>query len=307
MRKRLREFLLYRAYQFIYFHSFLSEIVLNSKLFTFKHTHELVSYPYPKIFQIYGVQRSGNHLIIKWVCEGLGNSIHLNNLSLSYNLFDKYLVPDKIKIYRKLEGDVFTKDYIRRSKFLSIKSLRKILSSPELITSTLIYSFENILFPIKFSPELNITKKIIVLRDPANFIASFLKLYGVNSKKTKRVIKVYKSYLKLYVDQKENSQILFINFNQFVQNFTYRRKISISIKDHKFERANKCLEEVSDFGGGSSFTKLKPTPDVFNRWKFYHHSDYYKELCSDKELINLATNFFQHPLPGYKEMGISPT
>tara|TARA_B110000003_G_C16289172_1_gene394205 strand:- start:78 stop:320 length:243 start_codon:yes stop_codon:yes gene_type:complete len=74
----------------------------------------------------------------------------------------------------------------------------------------------------------NYTKclKIIIFRDPANFIASYFKHVNEEIKETKKVIKLYISYLQSY-ENKEN--FLFVNYNKFITDKFYRKIISKQI------------------------------------------------------------------------------
>ena len=194
--------------------------------------------------------------------------------------------------------------FFSNSDILKEEKLRQIFSDINFKKTTLLYSFENISIKSKTIKSKAAYKKIIVLRDPANFISSFMKYHDPNSKIISTVIKIYKEYLRAYKMLKNNFNYIFINYNKFIIDLDYRKNISAKIENHRFQMAEFTMNITTDFGGGSSFSGSNLPKDVFSRWEYYKSNKHFLNYLQDEELTTLSLNFFNQDLPGYKELSL---
>ena len=178
-----------------------------------------------------GIMRCGNHAIINWLAHSVnGQIIHYNNVNVT-----------KYKQFKK-----FNPDKPLTHKFIS---------------------FENIA-PQKCLDQ-NKTN-IIILRDPYNWLASYLK----HKDFFEGAINIY---VKLYEYMQEHPETTFISFNEWFLSSSYRQDICdnldvIMIADN--------MMNVSREGGGSSFDGLSfdgkaQNMGVLTRWKHYQHNTKY--------------------------------
>lgn len=270
-----------------------NNFLINSKIIPARYPHSSIEAKL-EFFIVLGIQRSGNHLIIDWLCRGIKHPIHFNNMYLNKK---SRLVPMEVKHYS------FDNKDMSWDSSLSLKSNFKQLDPSKVL---LIYSFENINIHSWSISYPNAILKLIVLRDPANFLASLMKMNGERKRNYKRLMKIYKEYLRIS-NSTEIKSFLFINYNEFIINENYRKSISKKIKNHNFQKADEALNHIPKFGGGSSFSGVtgEISPETqFTRWKNYMHNQKYLSLLKDPELKILSKSFFGNNLPGYLELGL---
>jgi hypothetical protein len=248
----------------------------------------------------FGMQRSGNHAILNWLCYGLSETVHLNNCTI-YGNFKLRFMPSGIKIFGA--GEPF--ESALRIKFNpNDKELREQINE----TKNRIYSFENTLPEPYFYAHFLARQTIVILRDPANWLASFKKHYENHPNLTQKLINgmmMYKKHLRFALQHIDNPTPFthIINYNEFIQNQSYRALTSKKLGIHNLQNAESTLATIPENGGGSSFTKLQANPEVDTRWQTYRTDTAYLNLLNDKELIHLSTQFFKK-IPGFNEMGL---
>ena len=252
-----------------------------------------------KSIVVYGMRRSGNHVVLNWINYGFPKITHLNNLNIYGNLNLK-LLPSQVTFF-EASKEISEIGYLKYSR-VDYQMNNQICNSEQIICS-----FEDKHVNLNFL-KLYASKTVIILRDPANWLSSFFKLVNDNSdikiKSYSKKIHTYKSYLKYALEYKSfPTDLIVINFNKFVMDYNYRKEISQRFEGHNFKKSETVLNIVPKNGGGSSFDKLKKNPSTGDRWKYYKEDALFKSLLADKELIALATIFFDS-LPGYKEMGL---
>ena len=274
-----------------------SNFVFRSAFSRFRLIHELINLRDNRLIFVFGTQRSGNHMFIEWLCSGLGNTLHLNHCYLLKKPKFKFCIGGRrITLHKNSKKTIVVDPTKKHTRINQIECLEKL----DLQETTFTYSFENLPVYMGFLKKHSKHLRIVILRDPANFIASYFKYVGEDVKHTRKVISTYISYLKLFENK---DTLLFINFNKFVSDESYRKIISNEISNHSHTLADATLSDVSDFGGGSSFSKLQKSPKVFDRWEHYRDNKAYKDLLRDKELIRLSKLFFDK-LIGFKAMNI---
>jgi hypothetical protein len=247
-----------------------------------------------RLLTTFALQRSGQHLVIDWICRGLVEALHVNNCRFAREGLSLVLRP---LMGRRV---VYTASDIDDSGVQGKRAYRK--SLPSTTPSNLIYSLENQSLAqhdvkrllAKFDPYV-----IVILRDPANWLASSLR-HGLHSKETLRDnIGILKEYLRFAggLTATANSRAIAINFERFTGDEAYRRTIAERIGFTSFERAEEALQHTPDFGGGSSFKDARGrSSGVHDRYLEYRADGFFRATLDDPELIELAGAFFG-PLP----------
>ncbi len=143
--------------------------------------------------------------------------------------------------------------------------------------------------------ESQTVQPILIVRDPFNWLASRLK--GGFSV-ARPIIEAWKSHLHeaLGHTQLLTPRPVVINYNRWHLEAAYRRAISTALGLAPSERG---LDEVSDFGEGSSFDRRafdgrgREMP-VLERWQAYRADSRFRELFeADPELAQLSEAYFQ--------------
>jgi hypothetical protein len=243
-----------------------------------------------RLLTTFALQRSGQHLVIDWMCRGLIDALHVNNCRFARERLSLVLRP---LMGRRV---VYTSSGIHDSGVQGIKAYRK--SLPPTTPNNLIYSLENQSLAhqavrrlvARFDPYV-----IVILRDPANWLASSLR-HGLQSKETLRGnIGILKEYLRIAdgLTASAENRVLAINFNRFTEDEAYRRTLADRIGLSSFDQAEEALQHTPDFGGGSSFKHVRgPSSGVSDRHLEYREDDFFQAALRDPELMTLAEAFF---------------
>lgn len=223
-----------------------------------------------RVFLVLCMARSGHHAIIHWICSQYRGGIQH--------------VPNPYHEWRQqnLRSTMGTKKY------------------GEGLSAARLYSLEDFdLRDFKKYDFLNFralkgASIIIINRDPFNWIASSVKVWGFWG--IKRRIKMWKKLVKQCLgDYKWIEQpILDINYNMWFSDLEYRKKIAI---DLGLAFDDKGLEYVPEPGKGSGWDKREfdghaQQMKVLERWKNYQNDKRFLAICSDPELIGLSERYF---------------
>lgn len=243
-----------------------------------------------RLLTTFALQRSGQHLVIDWICRGLVDALHVNNCRFAREGLSLVLRP---LMGRRV---VYAADEIGDSGQQGRRAYLKCL--PSMTPPNLVFSLENQSLGqpavkrllAKFTPEL-----ILILRDPANWLASSLR-HGLHSRETLRGnVAILKEYLTLANDRaaSANGGAVVINFNRFTEDDAYRRALAERIGLASFERAETALQHTPDFGGGSSFKDVRgQSRGVSDRYLEYQDDEFFQSVLRDAELMALAETFF---------------
>ncbi len=242
-----------------------------------------------KLYLSFAMQRSGQHVVLDWFCRGLDEIIHLNHCRFYNRRGVSVLSPMTGRTTVYTQGNSHDSDKVGR--FRNRKFLANYLEGKK----DLIYTVED--FPHN-SKYFNIIKEkfkpktFLILRDPANWLASSIAHDKHSFAQLKINLENYKSYIRAALDE----DVLSINYTNFIQDIEYRKALAEIFSINEFENAEKALHRTPDFGGGSSFSKGEDT-DFLSRWKRYKDDARFIDLLNDAELIQLAKRYFTH-LPG---------
>jgi hypothetical protein len=250
-----------------------------------------------RLLTTFALQRSGQHVVIDWICRGLVDALHLNNCRFYREGWSVILTP---MMGRRV---VYSRDAIQDSGVQGRRAYRR--SLPERTPANLVYSLENQSLNhqsarrllARFHPYV-----VVILRDPANWLASSIR-HGLHDRATlKANIAVLKEYLRFAHEHLSNGsgRGVAINFNRFTNDDGYRRALAEKLELAGFDRAEDALRHTPDFGGGSSFkAEQGQSTSVHDRFLEYQSDPFFQAALQDPELIALAEPFFIS-LPGLK-------
>jgi len=237
----------------------------------------------------FSMQRSGQHLIIDWICRGLGDIAHINHCRRYLRFRGIRLEPmvGRVSVYGN--GDVT--DGGKMSREAMCQFVKQFQYSREY------YSVEDVLPTVTGYRSLCVrygNPMIIILRDPANWLASTLKHSKSNRRMVKRKVDMLKNLLDIGIRSSKLPNAAVVNFNRFIVDSSYREDLAERLGLMSLDNAESALHNVPDFGGGSSFGghDHSTVADVSQRWRTYENDPFYRSLLADRELRSLSEEYF---------------
>lgn len=248
-----------------------------------------------RLFLTLSMQRSGQHLIIRWLCRSLGEAIHFNFCHFRRRGLAMALTP------RTGRRVVYQGDAIDDSGIQTAADLYPSLPAGRF--AALLYSLED------HDPADPLLRRIIhryrhclrvlvVLRDPYNWLASTMQLQDEPADTTRRRLERCKRYLTnaLHEDWPLSCPVTVVKYDRFVLDPAYRRQLARELEVPMRPAAEAALQEVPAFGGGSSFSGTAPGADlrnaVFERWRHFVDDPHYLAVAQDRELAALDSALF---------------
>lgn len=239
--------------------------------------------------RIFAHSRSGHHAFINWLINQLnGSTIFHNNCMKGWE--NKKLIENKKKGLIK-HGKFPYKNHIYSFEYFNLNNYNK-------------YNFNG------WDGEY---VDILFLRDYYNWLASSYKIKNgneprfINKWKNFRdeieipIIDLWKQYAEEYLNKEIlPKETINVNYNEWFKSKNYRKnfcdKLNLSFTD-------KGIENVSSFGGGSSYTKLSFRKDAqkklktIERWKNHKIDKNFIKLIEDnKKIIELNEKIFNMKL-----------
>lgn len=242
------------------------------------------------LYYSFSPQRSGQHLVISWLCRGFDNILHINHVR-SFRLglsISQLPMAGRICLYH---GDDVTDTGTRPPRTIPSLSNTNATYDKELWTTEDIAP-QSFLYR-DFGGAIP-ARVFLILRDPGNWMASTFRMGKWSQPDFERKLRVYEKSLQFYRDRKNDPLWSFISFNQFVADPTYRQALSDSLTGHNFDRAEPALGITPDFGGGSSFFGMQGSAGagVEERWRDYKNNPNFRKLLSGRALRQNAEAFF---------------
>lgn len=261
------------------------------------------------IYLTIALKRSGQHAVINWLCHQLNSTIHLNHCI--------FLRQVSLMMAAPCAGRFVTYNNGKKvdSGWTTSKHDKKPLSNFFVqleeagLYKNILYSFEEIplddpllqKFIYRYNPKI-----ILILRDTYNCLASSFQHHG--QKNSLEELEEKKSKLTTYLKQSLGvedylkSPVISIDFGAWLKNEEYRKQVMEQLGLPFSEVAEKAIEEVQTFGGGSSFEGTEAKHDilrqrVFERWKCYENNADYQQLLNDQVLEKLTWQFFKIKKP----------
>jgi len=248
-----------------------------------------------KVYISISSQRSGQHLIIRWLCENISDVVHFNHCYFYRKNMFYHLTPinGRRVIYR--DGKIDDNLWPGREK-LDCDHIRK-LSFPNML-----FSMEDVALSNNFVKRIvNIRENIhpvVILRDPYNWLASTMKKDGDSQQLLEKKKRFYIQYLEQALGENDylKKNVTTINYNKFLIGPAYRESLCDEMNLYLSQRAEESLQDVPTFGGGSSFSghdgDIKLIESVFLRWKSYKNNSLYRRLLDDERLVSLTNAYF---------------
>lgn len=216
------------------------------------------------LYTFFGMKRCGQHAVIHWICKQHGGNItYRNNCDLHG------CGRGAVTTYK--EGNEYGAWNFEDP---SIDKIHKVMKSNRFHGAV----------------------PIMIIRDPYNWIASCLhRLVTTESVVEHDValrlperIELYKEHIRTII-----KGVHVISFNEWFVDAKYRSLICYLLK---IPFTDDGIDEVSRYGGGSSFDKRKHNGTaqhmkVLERWKYYRgNEEYWKYI--DAELVDIADSVF---------------
>ena len=226
---------------------------------------------------LFGMKRSGHHAVLNWIMYHFSNQIHHYNNC--YYKSDKLVIGSPNDFSQKGSGWV--------QRFLSFEDQPYVGNS-----------FEDIVIKIQ-KPK----KNILVLRDPYNTYASRLykkrnphdPYHSWNLNWENYIdFSVWKKYAYEFLGMTQHLQnCVKINYNKWFIDSVYRQSLS----DHFGKFTDRGLNEIKEFGGGSSFDGISfnhkaQDMNVLDRWKKFETDSEFRAIADDKEINALSREIF---------------
>jgi hypothetical protein len=256
--------------------------------------------------RLVGLRRSGNHVLINWMRHQDDSVVQfLNDIPTGENPYryrceyfcDCYPeYPDEIqRLRQQSQGNFKKKDYF-------------------------IYNYEDYSLAKVFNSEFE--KKhdwyvgksgrrfdVLIMRDPFNLLASRIKRGFIHVKSSDRTfVELWKEYAKEYLGETNYStqNKVCVNYNRWIRDIDYRRSLAETL-GFKFSDAN--FSNVAGNAGGSSFdgtqyAQQASKMDVVGRWKHYQDDEFYRQLLSDRELLEYSDRIFGK-IPGIEALQLT--
>lgn len=240
------------------------------------------------IYLVFAPGRSGHHAIVNWICYQFPGVIERKG-----NYFSGW-ENGKAEEYGKKDYDIFKNEGNLNAELYSFENFR-----PKDFVQ---YDFENF---DQFKGK-NIVK-IIMVRDPYNWLASTYKIKGVNKwakdyitsqwtdmmgRKKESLLDIYKQLLREYIGTTNYfGNKIHINYNKWFESIVYRKFIADKIGLVFTDRG---VNTMSKHAGGSSFDKRRKKPQKMNvllRYKDYISDKYYLSMLDD-EMDNISESVF---------------
>jgi len=257
-------------------------------------------FPVEKTFVTLSLQRSGQHAIIDWLCHQAGEIAHFNHCQFERRGTINWITPinKRVVLYRgeeKLDSGI--QDRQKMQRFLcQNRNYRQAL-----------YSFEDTDIENPFLNNYIRSRNpvvILILRDPYNWLASSIK----HNRNSPDLLYVKKRMLVKYLEQALKRRnylrqpVVIINYNKWVNQPGYRQHLCEELAIPFSEEADSSVENIQDFGGGSSFDGLAADSGVlksaiFRRWEDYVSDPFYQDFFNDRYLNELTEIFFETKKP----------
>jgi hypothetical protein len=233
-------------------------------------------------FSIVSMKRGGQHAIINWIALNYGGEfLHFNCCHLN-----------KGQIVPTCKSWVVYYDYNgKTTNYLKNKNYRKTLKEHSNVNN-FIYNFED--YGVEIIEEYPVCKmkKVLILRDAFNMTASSLKhASNRNNSEKNYYIDNLEKRLDIWLNNarefiRVESEFICVNYNTWVFNKSYRVKVAKSLG---FINTDKGIDEVTDFGNGSSFDglSLNSKESCLTRYPYLLQEGYFSRLLKYDKLEEL--------------------
>lgn len=227
------------------------------------------------------MMRAGGHAIIQWIAEHVTDGLVVfNNLNPEKIIMDHRTTPWTFGLPSRIPH---FESRGRKWEWV-YRQFDKMATDP---IECFLYSYED-RNPELFCDEIITPQiKVVVIRDPYNWLASRLKGFGgIFPQRAWHTepnpIGMWKKHARIAIDKPEG--YLPVLYNQWFSSKEYRISLSEKLG---LEHTDKGLEQISGHGGGSSFDGMTfdsqaQQMDVLSRWKEYADNTEYRQYFDDE-------------------------
>lgn len=152
--------------------------------------------------------------------------------------------------------------------------------------------------PLVLGVEATNTKRVLLLRDPFNWAASYMKK-SQHPDDTSVWPHLWKEYAKEYIGATNYlPDAIKVNYNNWFVDQSYRRQLSVQLG---LNFTDKALEVVTSHGKGSSFELTKfdrraQQMQVLERWQFFKdNAEYLEAFRRHQDIVEMAEEIFDLP------------
>jgi len=241
-------------------------------------------------FQVFGIRRSGNHAVISWMAHQLDGPVHFLNDSPE---FDRPYPPHEMFRNPLYDLPCFVRGderaFLRERKkyfFHSYEDFDISSLTPERLEANSVAVGRSV-----------DRRRIVVLRDPFNLLASRYELVRLGHKMDLGdVVRLWKVYAREFLG--ETSHVpgaVFVSFNEWFSDERYRRELSERLG---LEFSDAGLKRVPNTSGvGSSFDRTRfdgraQEMGVLERWRKLAGDGKFRSLLVDGELLEMSRRIF---------------
>ena len=227
---------------------------------------------------LYGLRRSGNHFLISLILQQFSNYVHINDTTLSYNEYTKYIDIKKSK--DRTDG-----------KWTGFKDV-----------DCLVISIENQIIDISEIEKFHKIKNfyfIMLLRSPYSHFSSVWKIYNKNKNNLTDIVKLWKEYAKFFINNNNsinnnnnsinnnnNNNIIKVIYDKLSCNENYMIDIikKLDINNINIDKNFIIPYQKSSFG--SDIKHIRQTYKTIQDC-VYRDDDKFLNLINDKEIHDL--------------------
>ncbi|MGK7891769.1 MAG: hypothetical protein AB4042_20775 [Leptolyngbyaceae cyanobacterium] len=257
-----------------------------------------------KELRVIGLRRTGNHAVVEWIkAQQTGNVEHINNVQAGCN-------PYRYKFEQII-------DYHPEHTPWAYKHFLPLAKGEFKHLDCLIYGYEDQTLDCICHPsfeglhDIYVGKSkqrfdLLILRDPFNLFASRLKSNMIDIKaKRMTAVELWIQYAQEFLGEskylKQNK--LLINYNQFVADIDYRKKLAL---DLGLPFSDAGIKKVVSLGGGSSFDGQNmdgrgAEMRVLERWKHFEQDPNFREIFQNQTLLHYSRKIFGE-IPGSESL-----
>lgn len=241
----------------------------------------------PEVILSFSLMRTGQHLVIEYLCRGMpGKGLHLNLCGFERKRFGYELRPlfgrtisyhsgqilqdtgenAHIEDYAALGQDCTVLLYSMETRGLDEPGFRLLAQRPE-------YA------------------KLLILRDPANWLASSLKHRVRSRQQLRQDLDLLKGFLRRAAGNAPlppNTHVIL--YERFLDSVDYRKNVGIRLNaQFSVDNAEPAMTRTPDFGKGSSFGAAeKDKARYLERWRHCAEDAFFRKAMDDAELGSLV-------------------
>ena len=233
-------------------------------------------------------RRSGQHLVIDYLARGLGETTHVNNISLGPTGISPRTA-GQIRPVTAYRDGVAAPPVRQRSPFLR---------PVHLVTHTITnVEFARPPYDLERMHRGNRWTLVPLVRDPYNWLASLVKVLHRKSYIREQDIPHYLSMYQNILALKNEQGLDVWSYNHFLTDPAYRADKASAFAGFDRDRAKGALGETPTFGGGSSFEGKEAEAEalrksVMERWQAMTEDDIYRRLMQDTALLDAYAQAF---------------